>query len=124
VSISFYGVDSTTISRGCARMVGEDDALNLANENACALLGLLELPREPHGNVPIPEARRAIIKARALFDRKADAFTRKADEGHGVQGARFFVAALDSVKLQNYLERFAHLVERFAGQGCTHIYWA
>ncbi len=115
MSIDFYGKISPVRPGWVTELV-----------NARAFLELLELqPTEDlQGELSVHDARRAVMKARALFDLKVNKHTREEQEGHGARGARFFEGGLSRERLQEYLERFAALVEVYASAGCTHIYWA
>jgi len=99
--------------------------LNLANSNARAFLSLLGLESEEDqyssvltGEVTLPEAKRAWMKANASFEAKAKNFVRE-DETHG----NFFSAGLSADQLRSYLERFRLLVVEAGDFDATHIYW-
>ncbi len=107
--------------------------LNLANENAGALLGLLGLP-ETLGAVDMPTARRALMRARATFDRCAPAHVRERIEICGapresdgvveLRPLRFVSAGADLAYLRSALERFADLLQEAAAAGATQLTWS
>jgi hypothetical protein len=108
--------------------------LNLCNSNALALLGLLGLDVDYCGSCSVADARRAVMRARATFDRKAGAFERPAVVTYGAprvdaDGAvelRPFRSAsmgLDADGLRRRLEHFAKTVEVLAELGATHVCW-
>jgi hypothetical protein len=132
VSISFAGyIDPQNAGPSKAKAIDIDYEhplfLNLNEGNASALLGLLRLEKFCYGgcgSCTIPQARQAIMYARATFGRRAEGFTRPAAEGRGQMGARFVVQAFDATEIHTRLERFARLVEFLAEKGATHVCWA
>lgn len=109
--------------------------LNLCNGNARALLALLGL-REAWGTVDIAGARRAIMLARATFDRRAPALTREPVTEHAparvehegnvarvVPGATFHTGGFSATDLRDRLDAFAELVETGARLGAIAISW-
>lgn len=111
-------------------------SLNLSNWNATALLRLLGL-EGACGAITLPEARRAIMRARATFERRADALTVEAAEvvlptrveregnvARIVRGAILSIGGLDREGLAERLERFAAFVERAATLGAARIGWS
>lgn len=130
MSVSFIAVDynnpKTINDRGDTAPTAVIDSLfgysiNLCNGNAGSLLGLLGLGDMDLacGEITIPEARRAVMKARATFDSKVAKFTRD-DEQHS---GRMFSMGIDNKYLKRRLEEFADLVEAGAEAGATHISW-
>lgn len=114
--------------------------LNLCNANARALLELLGGlgGSELGGTCPVPEARRAVMGARARFDRLAPELTREPEVLRSkravVEGddgvARFVggtergvVGGLDEEGLRDRLERFARFVEQASDAGARSILW-
>ena len=80
MSISFYGL---TADKKPIMLEHEDPAfLNMSNGNARAFLAFLRLlgSDEPWGDASIPDARRAVMRARATFDRNVDNFTREGSD--------------------------------------------
>lgn len=98
--------------------------VNIANGNAVALLGLLGLGDELQGEVSLPEARRAVIRARALFDRRAVGLTRGLADTKGPGHARVIVAGIDDNYLWRRLADFDRFVMFVAEKGAVSIYWA
>lgn len=126
--------------------------LNLNNGNARALLALLgwaaapsQIPLgeirvgEPTGEFDLmgeralPDARRAVMVARATFDRRAGALVRESETLYGAprvreDGAvdmrpRVMVGGLDAEGLRDRLESFAALVEEGATLGAVQVTW-
>ncbi len=151
VSVSFFGLDHTrqevTPYGHCypARIYLSDDSegdlndprsMNLANDNARAFLGLLGLGTDCdlYGEVPLPEARRAIIRARATFHCRVGAFLREEavvfgrprvhDDGTvELRPVRVWIGGVDEDYLARQLDRLAVLVEALAERGATHLGW-
>ena len=112
--------------------------LNLANGNALAFLGLLGVnvadESDMYGELTLAEVRRAIMVARATFERKAAGFTRDEESVYGkprdngdgtieMRPLRVHSAGLDTDRLARYLDRLAALTEALAEKGATHITW-
>ncbi len=106
--------------------------LNLANGNATLLLRALRLAPDYCGEIGLPEARRAIIRARAG---SLIPYTRPDHVEHGAPRARHdgaiearplrsFDPGLSEDGLRERLERFEALVEASAARGATIIYWS
>lgn len=70
-----------------------------------------------HGNhrrsLPIVDARRAVMRARATFDRRAGAFARE----------ERVESSLSVDRLADYIDRFVCIVEAYAALGATHVQW-
>jgi hypothetical protein len=117
MSIDIYGKkpDSTPI----VLRYTHPSSLNLANVNACALLRLLGLPFEQgYGEASVVDVRRAVIKAKALFEKKADAFTQEpVDEGN------YHFGGIRKDYLRMRLDDLSSTVETLAGMGATIVYW-
>jgi hypothetical protein len=112
--------------------------LNLANDNARAFLGLLGVTvsdeSDLFGEMSLAEVRRAVMVARATFNRKAAGFTREEasiygkprDNGDGtveMRPLRVHTAGLSMDRLARYIDRLADLTEALAEKGATHISW-
>jgi hypothetical protein len=121
----------------------EDDdprALQCNLGNAVALFRLLGLPLEdgaaaPYGEVPIADARRAVIRARARFAREAPNLVRPSYTEYGpprtcddgiveLRPLRMYVGGLDEEGIAYRLDAFAQFVEAIAERGATHIAWS
>jgi hypothetical protein len=147
VSIDFYGTDHAHRDPRApefpAALHLEDDdprQLNWNVGNAAALWPLLGLPAHggevpQHGEVPIPDARRALVRARALFDREAPRLARPAKLEHGgprrredgaieLRPLRAFSARLDVEGIARRVDAFARFVEAIGERGATHIAWS
>ena len=80
MSISFHIGDSNW-----------DNTINFSNTNACALMGILNIPVEPCGSIPheaLPGLRRAILKALHSSSARVLAI-REGSEGRGEGGCRW-----------------------------------
>lgn len=113
--------------------------INLANLNARAFLELLDLDTEYLvGEITIPEARRAIMGARARFAARAPGLAREGRELRSPRGVRpradgvleltggryqGTIGALDLEDLEGYLRRFSVFVEAAARARATAITW-
>lgn len=113
--------------------------LTLANVNAAAFLTLLDIDSEYLvGELTIAEARRAIMGARARFDRVAPVLVREGVElvtprgtkvrADGVVeltggGSRGFVGSLELETLRGYVQRFSVFVEAAARGGASSVSW-
>jgi hypothetical protein len=150
MSVSFFGLDFKqirTTPHGCIplRIRLHDDPqedladprnVNLANTNARAFLSFLGLGdgEDLYGSVPIPEVRRAIMRARATFHQRAHAFVRRCEIVHAsprvnhdgtveLRPVRVHIAGIDEEYLMRQLDRLGVLVEALAGRGATHLGW-
>jgi hypothetical protein len=122
MSITFYGqrADGSMI-----RIPLDHPAhMNIANGNAIALLGLLGLGDELHGEVSLPEARRAVIRARATFDRRAGEFKREPADMMRPGQARVIVAGIDDNYLRRRLADFERFLLFVAEEAAVVAYWA
>jgi len=103
--------------------------------NGRAVLGLLGLANdELAGEATLPEIRRAILAARARFDRRAPDFVREEVVEYGaprededgvveMRPLRFFAGGLDLVGIRRRLEELAAFVEAAAELGADAISW-
>jgi hypothetical protein len=126
-----------------ARVELDDDdprAFHLNVGNAAALWPLLGLPLEdgqlvPVGEVSVPEARRAVMRARARFEHAASGLVRTAVVTYGaprrgddgvveLRPVRAVACGLDEEGLADRLERFSRFVEAVAERGATNIAWS
>jgi hypothetical protein len=119
----------------------EFEFFSMSNDNAMAIFGLLGIEWDCCGTISIPEARRAVIRAKATFERRAPEFTeeeihlpgghagtRVVREGSGVtrierMGAEFHSFARDEDYLSRRVSDFADLVEAAANAGATGLSW-
>ena len=118
MSVTFYGkkADNKPIF-----LEDEDPAsMNISSMNAAHICGLLVLPFEDgFGEASVPEARRAIMRAKATFDRRASKFTRETShEG------RFYAQGVDEDYLFTKLNAFETFLNRVVALGAVSIYWA
>jgi hypothetical protein len=114
------------------QLVREYDDLNMSNTNAFTFLRFLGLEADYCGSMGLPEARRAIMKARSRsevsrYTRQDVTFfgaPRAKDDGtvelRPLRGVSF---GLNESDLQMRLTAFAGMVERGAEKGATEVYW-
>ncbi len=115
--------------------VENDDApsLNLGNDNAVSLLGVLGLSTDCWGQVTLPEARRAVMRARAR--KSLSAFERSTETLHGaprvnddgtveLRPIRCHGFGLTEDGLRDRVERFAYFIEVAAARRATTITWS
>jgi hypothetical protein len=147
MGIEFFGIDHTRahprFTDWPARVdLDEDDprGFHLNVGNAAALWPLLGLPLDDggvpqDGEVSVPEARRALMRARARFERLAPKLVRPTVITYGapraqedgtieIRPTRDLSFGLDEEGLAARLDRFATFVEALAERGATHIGWA
>lgn len=112
-------------------IVDDRPELNVANGNARLLLAALRLDdSELIGRITLPEARRALIRARAG---SLEPFTRQAFIEHGaprsegdvvaLRPVRVFAASLDEHQMAGYLDSFEALVMGAEASGAKYIHW-
>jgi hypothetical protein len=150
MSVSFFGLDSkrirTTPHASFPRRIHLHDdpqediddprSVNLANTNARAFLTFLGLGdgEDLYGSVPIPEVRRAIMRARATFHQRAHGFVRSPQIIHGsprvnhdgsveLRPVRVWVGGIDEEYLMRQLDKLGVLAEELAERGATHLGW-
>ena len=91
-------------------------SLNMSNSNAYALLAVLGLPLEPNGEISIPEARRALMKARSRSS--FNQFTREPESGN-----RFWDAGFGTDDIEERLDRFENIINHAVEHGGKNIRW-
>jgi len=150
VSVTFFGIDNTRLEvtpyGACAARVYLHDgpdadltdprSMNLANDNARAFLLFsgLDPGDDLCGEAPLPEVRRAIIRARATFRRRVAAFTRPQEVVYGrprvgddgaveLRPVRVWSAGIDEDYLARQLDRLEVLVAALAERGATPLGW-
>lgn len=148
---SFFGInerETTTTPYGThpVRVRLHDDAdddfddprnLSVAGGNFAALSALLGLVSDDGecGDMTIAEARRAVMRARATFERKAPGLVREPSTEYGaprtredgsieLRPVRAVSGGLDLARLEGYVERFDALVQGLEARGATRIAWA
>ena len=147
MSVTIYGLDANRPhprARQHASTVDldfDDPAfVSWSNCNATVILALLGLESRSAdeslvGDVAVHEARRGIIRARAMFDRRAPALERAAEVHYGAPRAdsdgtvvlrpvRFVSCGLDAGGMRARLDAFERAVEALVARGATHIAWA
>lgn len=121
--------------RGTGVEKGRDDdevAMNLASERGRALLRVLGLDPAPYGVLSLPEARRALVRARNR--RSLASFATGPTETFGaprrgpdgaveLRPVRVFSPGTSEASLLEYVDRFAELVEAATRRRATRILW-
>lgn len=96
---------------------------NWANMNARVMIVFLDLDRYEYedlaGFVPMPEARRAAIKARAQFEKRAPLFERE----QFIDG-NLTITGLSVENIQERLTDFERFLDAAVKAGAKSIYWA
>lgn len=133
MSISFHGTKKDASARHGRTVVrlfysdGEERYLNLANLNAAPFLRFLGLSsdQDPYlaGQADFPTVRRAIMKARASFDRKVDQFTRAEETVIGENGCVSVTAGIDREYFARRLDDLSIFVEDLAREGADSLSW-
>jgi hypothetical protein len=118
MSVTFGGAGPVSRSR-----VRE---MNLSNMNARAFLHFLLGfdPSDLFGELPIPDARRLVIRARATFADRALLFVRESrDSGGGANLARYIEQGIDLDYFAARLDQFESLLVALQKAGSTHVTW-
>jgi hypothetical protein len=104
--------------------------------NAVAMFGLLGIEGDPdYGSITIADARRAVMRATALFERKAPQHTRPSETRYGapreaVDGSielrpiRVVSGGLTVEQMRDKLTTFGQYVEAAAQAGAARIQWS
>jgi hypothetical protein len=124
MSISFYGF---TEDNKPIMLYQEDPAfLNMNNGNAHAFLAFLGLPgcHEPSGGASMPDVRRAIMRARATFEKKVGNFTRNGSDTKRPGQCRIIQGGNDESYFARRIEDFEKFLNAVVEKGATSIYWA
>lgn len=112
-------------------------SFNLANENAAILLNILGFKSSDNedqlvGSMPLPLARRALIKAMSKTNLKE--FERPREELYGrpreiepgvvdMRPLRMLYQGVDETRIKKYINYFKELVEKTIKEGGTKIVW-
>jgi hypothetical protein len=123
MSVSFFG--KTPEGRPIhldPRAIGH---LNLSNENARALLLLLGIDpaRVARGEMTLADARRALIFARATFERRVPQFTRSARDTKPPGKVRVIDAGITREYLARRLGDLERFLDLMSSMGATSIAW-
>ncbi len=124
MSISFYGL---TADEKPIMLDFEDPAhLNMNNGNAHAFLAFLDLPdcHEPSGDASLPDARRAIMRARATFEKKVGNFIREGSDTQRPGQCRVIQGGNDESYFARRLDDFEKFLNTVVEKGAVSIYWA
>lgn len=124
MSISFYGKKAD----GKAIMLDLEDPayLNMNSANGRAFLEFLgiEPGPEPCGEVTMSEARRAVMRARATFERTVGAHTREGSDTKRPGKVRVIEGGIGPEYFKLRLDSFEAFLNVVAEQGAISIYWA
>jgi hypothetical protein len=115
-------------------VVQDDDpvALCLANDRGNRLLRILGLPVAPYGELFLPEARRALVRARnrsslasfVVGPVEIRGEPRKRQDGAvELRPLRSFEAGVSETSLRFYVDRFSEIVDEAGRRGATRILW-
>jgi len=124
MSISFYGL---TEDNKPIMLDQEDPAfLNMNNGNAHSFLAFLGLPgcHECSGDATMPDARRAIMRARATFEKKVGNFIREGSDTQRPGRARVIQGGNDENYFARRIDDFEKFLNTVADKGAVSIYWA
>ena len=124
VSVHFYG--KTRGGEPIMLDLEDPASLNMASANARVVLGLLgwEPGDEPSGEVSMPEARRAVMRARATFERRAEGFTRTGSDTKRPGRVRVVECGVDREYLSRRVDDFERFLNVVVDKGAASIYWA
>lgn len=150
MSVSFFGIDHrhleatpygafptrVRLSNDAEGDLSDARSVNLANENAVALFGLLGLDPGDGlcGGAPLPDVSRAIMRAKATFRRRVGAFLREDVVVYGeprvnedgtveLRPVRVWSAGIDADYLWRQLDRLEVLVQALEARGAKHLGW-
>lgn len=142
MGVQFSGYDARTPHPRHPEAFAEVDVpeeFGLANDNARLvgeLLGLrLEGPHGLIGAVSLPEARRAVIRARATFATRSGPLARPDRVAYGpprlesdgtvnLKPLRLFARGASVDYLAHQVDVFARLVHALEAAGATHLCWS
>lgn len=124
MSVTFYGkmADGEVVALDLEHRA----YLNMASGNARAFLHFLGLEPgdEPSGEATMPEARRAVMRARATFDRHVGEFTRDRSDTKRPGGCRVIEGGIDEGYFARRIDDFERFGNAVAARGATTIWWA
>lgn len=131
MSVTFNGTKKDPSVSWGTRMVRTSDeaaedsvGFNLNNGNARSFLLLLEIDeRDLCGSRSMPDMVRAVQRARASFDYRVDALTRKASQGAGERGCRWFSGGVDAEYFERRLTEFSELLADWIELGADAVSW-
>jgi hypothetical protein len=124
MSVTFYGL---TADRRHIVLDIEDPAfINTTCSNARAFLAFLAI--EPgddlSGETSLPEARQAIVRAKATFDRTVSGFTREPCDTKRPGRCRVIEAGIGPDYFERRLDDFEKFLDAVAERDARSIYWA
>lgn len=99
--------------------------LNMSSANARAFLLFLNIEPgdEPSGSISIYEARRAVIMARATFERRVDAYVREGSDTKKPGMVRVVVGGMDEAYFQRRRDDFERFLGVVSEMRATTIWW-
>lgn len=100
--------------------------ISMSNANGRAFLEFLGIDPgpEPAGEITMPEARRAVMRARATFERRAPQFTREESDTKRPGRARVIESGIDVEYFERRLNDFEKFLNAVAEHDAAFIYWA
>ena len=123
MSVTFYG--KTKDGRRIALAIEHPAHVNLASANARTFLEFLRIEPgpEPSGEVAMAVARRAIMRARATFDRRVGGYTREGGDEKRPGRCRVIAAGIDAAYFERRLDDFEGFLDAIAVRGAGSICW-
>ena len=123
MSVTFYG----RTSEGAPIAIDIEDPafMNLSCANARLFLEFagLEPGADLSGEITLPEARRAIMRARATFDRRVGEYTRAGNDVRRPGGCRVIEGGVGADYFQRRLDDFGRFLGIVAERGAISICW-
>lgn len=123
MSITFHATraDGTPIKLD----IHDPASLNFASANARVFLAFLGVvPGDDlAGEIKLPEARRAVIRTRATFDRRVGKFTRAATDTRSPGRARLTQAGIGPEYFVRRLDAFERFLDTVVAKGAVSICW-
>lgn len=114
-----------------ARKVRREREINWSNTNAMAMMEVLGIEPEYSGSMTVPEARRAIMKAKSRsslkkFERPEENLTRPRETEDGVTELHspfFYSQGLSEADIRERMESFEALVDEASANGAKNVMW-
>jgi len=111
--------------------VRRETEINLSNSNAMAILEVLGIKPDYDGSISLPEAKRALMKAKSRsslkkFERPEEILTRPREIEEGVtelHSPYFYGQGLSESDIKERLEKFEKLIKEAEANGAKNILW-
>lgn len=122
------GCDGTGFMTGT---VMNDHGITWSNTNALALLEILGLEPDYSGSMTVPEAKRAVMRAKnrsnvKRFERQDDVVRRHRETEDGVtelNAVKFYSKGLSESDIKGKIDQFESLVNSAEAEGAKNINW-